>query len=288
MHVEPRARHGRADGGGDPVPGALVGPQTDQVHRPGARAPAARVTGGESGGGAVREVEARAGGVDQCGDPVGRRGAAVRHDLDPRADRQPRTGVHRDLVRTGRRPARHPRVRQEPRRGPAVPRRPRVLRDRGDAGAGVDQCRGEADVADGRGDAGQGGQPVDEPGRDRGPFGQREGEVPARVELLVGGDHDVRAAEPPGRDLRTQPRLGEHAGGGDQGRAAEDRARHGEQGGDPVRGHPQGEVQHGYRSPTRRAAPPGAAPSAAPGPRPPGRRPSPARGGRGPRRPGRG
>ncbi|PPS72082.1 hypothetical protein BZZ08_07148 [Streptomyces sp. MH60] len=128
-------------------------------------------------------------------------------------------------------------------------RRPRVLSDGDGPATPVEQRGGEADVADGRGDAGQVGQPVDERGRDRGPLGQRDRQVTARVELLLGGDHDVRAAEPSGRQLRAQPGLGEHAGGGDQGRAAEHRARHGEQCGDPVRGHAQGEVQHVYRSP---------------------------------------
>ncbi|CAM5268762.1 hypothetical protein STENM223S_01002 [Streptomyces tendae] len=137
-----------------------------------------------------------------------------------------------------------------------MPRRPRVLGDGGDAATGVGQRGREADVADGRGDARQGGQPLDEPGRDRGPLGQRDRQVPARAELLAGGDHDVRAAEPPGRQLRTQSGLGEHAGGGDQRGAAQDRAGHGEQCGEPVCGGAQGEVQHGYRSPnaTRRSA----------------------------------
>ncbi|CAM5646434.1 hypothetical protein STENM223S_02528 [Streptomyces tendae] len=227
-----------------PAPASVRSPI---VHGPRARALAPGVARGEPGGRPVREVDARARGVDECADAVGGGGAPVRHHLDALADRQAGAHVHGDLVRAGRRPAPHPgasasnAVEDQP-----VPRRPRVLGDGGDAATGVGQRGREADVADGRGDARQGGQPLDEPGRDRGPLGQRDRQVPARAELLAGGDHDVRAAEPPGRQLRTQSGLGEHAGGGDQRGAAQDRAGHGEQCGEPVCGGAQGEVQHGY------------------------------------------
>ncbi|CAM5495472.1 hypothetical protein STENM327S_06458 [Streptomyces tendae] len=57
-------------------------------------------------------------------------------------------------------------------------RRHRVPGDRDGPSTPVDQRGRETDVADGRGDAGQGGQPVHEPGRDRGPLGSATGRSP--------------------------------------------------------------------------------------------------------------
>ncbi|MDQ0775339.1 hypothetical protein QF026_003805 [Streptomyces aurantiacus] len=123
--------------------------------------------------------------------------------------------------------------------------RPRFL-GRYDPAVGVEHGGREADVADRGGDAGQPAQPVDQPVRDGAAFRQRDRQVPRRVEVLVDGDHDVGPGEPPGGKLGAQARLGQHPGAGDQRRSAEHRARHRQQGGDAVSGHPDREMQHGF------------------------------------------
>ncbi len=114
----------------------------------------------------------------------------------------------------------------------------RVLgRRRHDPAVRIDESGRKADVADGCGHARQLAELADKLSRDATTFREGEREVARRVDLLVGGDHDGGSGEAARGQVGAEAGLGEDAGRGDQGRAAEHRAGHGDQGGDTVADH---------------------------------------------------